>query len=43
MKTQKTKDLWNPQIVEPGQPAAESALSTMNLVSGFQRYETDGE
>jgi hypothetical protein len=27
-------------VVEPGEPAAVSALGALNLVSGFQRYET---
>jgi hypothetical protein len=29
-----------PDIVDPGLPAAVGALSAMKLVSGFQRYET---
>jgi hypothetical protein len=33
-------DLSESTIVEPGLPAKVSALGAMNLVSGFQRYET---
>ncbi len=33
-------DLSAPVEVEPGLPAAVGALSAINLVSGFQRYET---
>jgi len=34
------EDLFDPSVVESRRPAAVSALSAMNLVSGFQRYET---
>jgi len=33
-------DPWAPTVVDPGMPVAVSALSAINLVSGFQRYET---
>ena len=33
-------DVSEPITVEPGLPANVSALGAMNLVSGFQRYET---
>jgi hypothetical protein len=36
-------DLSDPVVVDPGQPAAVGALSAINLVSGFQRYETSIE
>jgi hypothetical protein len=32
--------LLEPSVAEPGLPATITALSAMNLVSGFQRYET---
>jgi hypothetical protein len=34
------EDLLDPSVVESGRPATVTALSAMNLVSGFQRYET---
>lgn len=34
------EDIIAPAIVEPGLPAAIGALTAVNLVSGFQRYET---
>ena len=36
-------DVLEPFIVEPGLPAALSARGAINLVSGFQRYETSLE
>lgn len=36
-------DLLEPTVVEPGLPAAVSARGAINLVSGFQRYETSIE
>jgi hypothetical protein len=32
--------IGEPEIIEPGLPAAIGALSAVNLVAGFQRYET---
>jgi hypothetical protein len=32
-----------PEVIEPGLPAHIDALSAVNLVSGFQRYETANE
>jgi hypothetical protein len=36
-------DLLGPSVVEPGLPAAVGARGAINLVSGFQRYETSIE
>jgi hypothetical protein len=34
------ENILGPTVIEPGRPAAVGALSAINLVSGFQRYET---
>jgi hypothetical protein len=40
VKAQKLEDVCEPGVIEPGLPAAIGALSAVNLVAGFQRYET---
>jgi hypothetical protein len=40
VKGQGMQDILDPGIIEPGMPAAVGALGAINLVSGFQRYET---
>jgi hypothetical protein len=37
---QSLADLLEPSVVEPGLPAAVGARGAINLVAGFQRYET---
>jgi hypothetical protein len=38
--TEMLEDVWKPEVIKAGLPAAIGALSATNLVSGFQRYET---
>lgn len=40
MKAPSLDDMFEPGVIEEGLPAAAGAVSAINLVSGFQRYET---
>lgn len=40
VKGLKLENVFDPNDIDPGLPAAVGALSAINLVSGFQRYET---
>jgi hypothetical protein len=40
VKGQSLEDMFEPGVIDEGLPAAVGAVSAINLVSGFQRYET---